>query len=99
MKDHYATLQVTRDAELEVIEKAYRALSLKHHPDVAAASVRAGAERRMRALNDAYAVLSDPDRRRIYDASLPTESTRAWERFLEVGLVGMFADHLRDRSS
>ncbi|TLM65927.1 MAG: hypothetical protein FDZ70_10710, partial [Actinobacteria bacterium] len=33
--DHYRTLQVTRDAEPEVIERAYRALSLKYHPDTA----------------------------------------------------------------
>lgn len=95
--DHYKVLQVTRDAEPEVIEKAYKALSLKYHPDVVSPARRADAGERMRAINEAHAVLGDPVRRRRYDEALPFESPSAWERFLEVGLVGMFADHWRNR--
>lgn len=91
--DHYRTLQVRRDAEPEVIEKAYRALSMKHHPDRAPSADRHGATRRMQTINAAYAVLGDPERRRRYDATLPDEDgPAAWEVFLERGLVGMFVD-------
>ncbi len=63
-KDLYAILQVDPRAEPEVIEAAYRRLSRKHHPDVSAES---DAGRRMRELNEAFEVLSDPARRRAYD--------------------------------
>jgi len=63
-KDYYAILQVHPRAEPEVIEAAYRRLSRKYHPDV---SGEADAGQRMRELNEAFAVLSDPDRRRAYD--------------------------------
>lgn len=90
--DHYRTLQVTRDAEPEVIERAFKALSLKHHPDVVGEPHREAATRRMQAINAAYTVLRDPRRRREYDASLPPEGTGGWDRFLEDGLVGLFAE-------
>ncbi len=70
--DHYAVLQVERDAEPEVIEAAYRALARKYHPDVN----RAGdAAERMRRLNESYRVLHDAAARLAYDAaSLPARS-------------------------
>ena len=63
-KDYYAILQVDPRAEPEVIEAAYRRLSRKYHPDV---SAQADAAQRMRELNEAFEVLSDPGRRRAYD--------------------------------
>lgn len=90
--DHYRTLQVTRDAEPEVIERAYKALSMKHHPDVTPAGGAAGATRRMQHINEAYGVLRDPVSRRRYDASLPPEGADAWDRFLESGLWGLFSE-------
>ncbi len=67
-KEYYAILQVDPQAEPEVIEAAYRRLSRKHHPDV---SDEPDAARRMRDLNEAYEVLSDPARRRAYDRRRP----------------------------
>ncbi len=63
-KDYYAILQVHPRAEPEVIEAAYRRLSLKYHPDV---SANPDAGNRMRELNEAFEVLRDPARRRVYD--------------------------------
>ncbi len=63
-KDYYAILQVHPRAEPEVIEAAYRRLSRKYHPDV---SGQADAGQRMRELNEAFEVLSDPARRSSYD--------------------------------
>jgi DnaJ-class molecular chaperone len=98
--DYYRMLQVDRRAEPEVIEKAYRALSMKYHPDRVPAGRRERATTRMQAINEAYAVLCDPVRRQRYDATLPASSDdggEAWERFLDVGLAGLFVDWLEKR--
>jgi DnaJ-class molecular chaperone len=92
--DHYRVLQVTRDAEPEVIERAYRALARKHHPDRAAGD-KQRAHSRMQEVNEAYRVLSDPERRRHYDAGLPAAEAHGWDLFLERGLVGLFLDRYR----
>src|SRR5574340_181153 len=63
-KDYYQTLGVTRDASAEALKKAFRKLARKYHPDV---SREADAELRMREVNEAYAVLSDPEKRAAYD--------------------------------
>jgi curved DNA-binding protein len=64
-KDYYQVLGVARDASAEVIKKAYRQLARKYHPDV---SKEKDAAARMSDVNEAYAVLSDPERRAAYDA-------------------------------
>lgn len=63
-QDYYKTLGVARDARAEDIKKAFRKLARKFHPDV---SKESDAELRMRQLNEAYAVLSDPEKRAAYD--------------------------------
>lgn len=90
--DHYRALQVSRHAEPEVIERAYRALSLKYHPDRVPAERRADATRRMQVINAAYAVLGDPKARARYDAQLPSEGAQAWDEFWNRGLLGLFLD-------
>ncbi|MET0380131.1 MAG: DnaJ C-terminal domain-containing protein [Spongiibacteraceae bacterium] len=63
-QDYYQTLGVDRDAGAEVIKKAFRKLARKYHPDV---SKEADAELRMKEINEAYAVLSDTEKRAAYD--------------------------------
>lgn len=63
-KDYYAVLGVARDAPADEIRKAFRKLARKYHPDV---SKVADAEARMKEVNEAYAVLSDPEKRTAYD--------------------------------
>lgn len=65
MRDYYAVLQVRPDADAEVIAAAYRSLARKYHPDHTHDDTGL---QRMRELNEAFATLSDPVRRREYDA-------------------------------
>ncbi len=63
-KEYYATLGVAKDATADEIKKAFRKLARKYHPDV---SKEANAEARMKEVNEAYTVLSDPEKRAAYD--------------------------------
>lgn len=63
-KDYYAILGVDRDASPEAIKKAYRRRAMKVHPDVAQ---EADAAEKFKELNEAYEVLSDPNKRAVFD--------------------------------
>jgi len=64
-KDYYRILEVSKTASPEEIKKAYRKLALKYHPDRNKGD--RAAEERFKEINEAYAVLSDPEKRRQYD--------------------------------
>src|SRR5204863_4185818 len=61
-------LGVTRSASEQEIKKAFRKLARQYHPDVAK---QKGAEERFKEVNEAYEVLSDPEKRKKYDALGP----------------------------
>jgi len=63
--DYYAALELTRDATEDQIKKANRKLSLKYHPDKNPGD--SAAAQRFLEVNEAFKVLSDPDKRQIYD--------------------------------
>ena len=64
-RDYYEVLGVSRDADDATLKKAYRQLAKKYHPDMNPGD--AEAERKFKEASEAYAVLSDPDKRRQYD--------------------------------
>ncbi|HEY8599511.1 MAG TPA: J domain-containing protein [Thermomicrobiales bacterium] len=70
MEDHYATLHVRASASAEEIERAYRRLVKRHHPDLlreASPEARRRAEDLLKRINRAHGVIGDRERRRDYD--------------------------------
>lgn len=65
-KDYYAILGVSREASDEEIKKAFRRLAMQYHPDKATGDKKR-AEEKFKEINEAYEVLSDPEKRRRYD--------------------------------
>ena len=63
-RDYYEILGVSRTASAEELKSAFRTLARKYHPDV---NKEADAEEKFKEINEAYAVLSDADKRRAYD--------------------------------
>jgi curved DNA-binding protein len=76
-KDYYATLGVKKDAGQEEIQKAYRKLARKYHPDV---NKDPKAEIKFKEIGEAYEVLKDPEKRQKYD-----QFGSAWNRARQTG--------------
>ena len=66
-RDYYEILGVKKNATNEDIKKAYRELALRHHPDRVPQEQKKEAEERFKEISEAYAVLSDPQKRALYD--------------------------------
>lgn len=64
-RDYYEVLGVSKDADDATLKKAYRKVAKKYHPDVNPGD--AEAEKKFKEASEAYAILSDPDKRRQYD--------------------------------
>ncbi|MCB9771414.1 MAG: molecular chaperone DnaJ [Candidatus Omnitrophica bacterium] len=66
-KDYYEILGVAKGADVATVKKAYRSLALKFHPDRVQESGKKEAEEKFKEISEAYGVLSDPQKRQMYD--------------------------------
>ncbi|MBE6487768.1 MAG: hypothetical protein E7Z86_03560 [Methanosphaera stadtmanae] len=64
-KDYYKILNIDKNADTQSIKRAYRKLAMKYHPDV---NKQRDAEEKFKDLTEAYAVLSDEEKRKQYDS-------------------------------
>ena len=73
MKDYYGILEVNEKASQEIIEKAYKTLVKKYHPDLYSSVQKRDAEKKLKDINEAYNILSDSFLRSQYDLELQRE--------------------------
>jgi curved DNA-binding protein len=93
-KEYYTILGLKEDASLEEIRKAYRKLALHYHPDRNRGD--AGAEERFKAISEAYGVLMDPEKRRLYDLSRTMGASTGSGAWTGAGKYSSQEDILRD---
>jgi len=77
MKTWYEILEVSENASKEIIEKAYRVLAKKYHPDLQTEENKQLAENKMKEINEAYSILGDEAKRKDYDSKLQAEREAA----------------------
>jgi len=93
-RDYYEVLGVDRSADAETLKKAYRKLALQYHPDRNPDDP--DAEEKFKEASEAYAVLSDPEKRRAYDRFGHEGVGAAGGGFADFGDLGAFGDVLND---
>ena len=81
MKDYYRILQVNEKASKEIIEKAYKTLIKKYHPDLQQGEKAKYSEEAIKEINEAYDVLSDNFLREQYDRELEKEKEEKMNEF------------------
>ena len=83
MKNYYEILEVDKKASPEVIEKAYKTLVKKYHPDLQDGEKQSEYEEKMKIINEAYSVLTDDYKKANYDEQLQ-ENTVPLEKYEEL---------------
>lgn len=74
MKNYYEILEVDKNASDEIIKVAYKALVKKYHPDLKEGIAKINAEDKIKQINEAYDILSNPEKKYEYDQNLINES-------------------------
>ena len=80
MKDYYGILEVNEKASPEIIDKAYKTLVKKYHPDLYSSIEKIEADKKLQDINEAYHILSDHFLRSQYDLELQRERMRSQEK-------------------
>lgn len=85
MKNYYDELEVSRNASKEVIEKVYKVLAKKYHPDITKEENKVQAEEKFKAISEAYEILSDEEKRKKYDFELENSNpTVSYEDYVRI---------------
>lgn len=69
-ENYYDILQVNKNASKEIIEKAYKTLVKKYHPDLQKENIKIEYEEKIKKINEAYEILSNSEKRKNYDLTL-----------------------------
>ena len=77
--DYYSTLGLNRGASEDDIKKAYRKMAMKHHPD------RGGDEKKFKEVEEAYRILSDPQKKQMFDMGVDPNNQQAGGGFYQRG--------------
>lgn len=88
--DYYEVLQVSQSADSETVERVYRLLAKRYHPD----NSSSGDEDRFRAIREAFEVLSDSERRARFDVRYDQQAGTRWQIFNQDEALN---DHQRDQ--
>jgi curved DNA-binding protein CbpA len=82
--DYYEILQVGQNADLETIERVFRLLAKRYHPD----NSESGDDERFREVHDAFEVLADPELRAEYDVQYDRNKSLQWSIFEQGSAIG-----------
>jgi len=82
--DHYEVLQLDPNADADTIERVYRLLAKRYHPD----NADSGDEEAFRRVHDAYEVLIDPEARARYDVAYDDNRSLRWRIFQQSAAMG-----------
>ena len=69
-KNYYEILEIDRNASPEIIDKAYKTLAKRYHPDLQDEAHKKESEEKFKIINEAYQVLSNPEKKALYDQKL-----------------------------
>jgi len=82
--DYYEILQVGQNADLETVERVFRLLAKRYHPD----NLESGDNERFREVHDAFEVLADPELRAEYDVQYDRNKSLQWSIFEQGSAIG-----------
>ena len=89
--DHYEVLQLSQQADAETIERVFRLLAKRYHPD----NTESGNEEKFREVHTAYEILLDPERRAEFDVSYDRNKNLQWKIFNQGSALGSREDDQR----
>lgn len=83
MSNLYEVLEVSEKASKEIIEKAYKVLAKRYHPDLQEEKDKKQAEEKMKQINEAYTILIDDEKRKAYDIELNAKRQEEIQRKMQ----------------
>ena len=69
-KNYYDILEINKNASPEILEKSYKTLIKKYHPDLQKDNLKIQYEEKIKKINEAYEILSNPEKRKNYNLQL-----------------------------